>query len=91
MTRSSSHLDATADAYRAVSVRYADLFRDALDALPLDPAVIGAFAEPARTSGQSGGSARHGHRPSRPGAPRDAGAGRPAAGCSRTSTRASPP
>ncbi|MEU3349335.1 class I SAM-dependent methyltransferase [Streptomyces sp. NPDC006700] len=51
MTRSFSHLDATADAYSAVAVLYADLFRHALDALPLDRAVIRAFAELARTTG----------------------------------------
>lgn len=88
MTRSSSPLDATADAYRAVSVRYADLFRDALDALPLDRAVIGAFAEPARTSGRSGGTATGLLVPAHL-AMRARAA--PAAGCSRTSTRASPP
>ncbi|MFF4759347.1 class I SAM-dependent DNA methyltransferase [Streptomyces sp. NPDC001292] len=51
MTRSSSHLDVTADAYDAVAVRYADLVRNELDGLPLDRAVLAAFAELARTTG----------------------------------------
>ncbi|MFF4825932.1 class I SAM-dependent DNA methyltransferase [Streptomyces sp. NPDC001312] len=51
MTRSSSHLGTTAEAYDAIAVRYADLVRDELDALPLDRAVLAAFAELARTTG----------------------------------------
>lgn len=35
----------TADAYDAVAVRYAELARNELDALPLDRAVLAAFAE----------------------------------------------
>ncbi|MQA07155.1 MAG: methyltransferase domain-containing protein [Pseudonocardiaceae bacterium] len=50
MTEPSSHLDATADAYDAVAVRYAEFARDELDALPLDRAVLAAFAELARTA-----------------------------------------
>ncbi|MEV0598100.1 class I SAM-dependent methyltransferase [Streptomyces sp. NPDC050315] len=49
MTDPSSHLSATADAYDDVAVLYADLFRNALDALPLDRAMLAAFAELART------------------------------------------
>ncbi|MFE7216878.1 class I SAM-dependent DNA methyltransferase [Streptomyces sp. NPDC057611] len=51
MTRSSSHLGTTAEAYDAIAVRYADLVRDELDALPLDRAVLAAFTELARTTG----------------------------------------
>ncbi|WP_067279052.1 class I SAM-dependent methyltransferase [Streptomyces jeddahensis] len=50
MTELSSHHRATADAYDAVAVLYAELSRDALDALPLDRAVLAAFAELARTT-----------------------------------------
>jgi SAM-dependent methyltransferase len=46
----SSHLGATADAYDAVAVRYAEFARNELDALPLDRAVLAAFAELARTT-----------------------------------------
>ncbi|MCC9738837.1 class I SAM-dependent methyltransferase [Streptomyces sp. MNU89] len=51
MTGLSSSHRATADAYDAVAVLYAELFRDALDALPLDRAVLAAFAETVRTAG----------------------------------------
>ncbi|GAA4848781.1 class I SAM-dependent methyltransferase [Saccharopolyspora rosea] len=47
----SSHLAATADAYDAVAVRYAEFARDELAGLPLDRAVLAAFAELARTTG----------------------------------------
>lgn len=47
----SSHLSATADAYDAVAELYADLARDALDTLPLDRAVLAAFAELVRGTG----------------------------------------
>ncbi|WP_067479994.1 class I SAM-dependent methyltransferase [Actinomadura hibisca] len=50
MTGSSSYLDVTADAYDAVAVLYAELFRDELDAVPLDRALFAAFAEFARTA-----------------------------------------
>lgn len=46
----SSYLRTTADAYDAVAVRYADFVRGALDAFPLDRAVLAAFAELVRTS-----------------------------------------
>ena len=45
MTEPSSHLRATADAYDAVAVLYAELPRNDLDSFPLDRAVLGAFAE----------------------------------------------
>ncbi|MEV4921293.1 class I SAM-dependent DNA methyltransferase [Streptomyces roseoverticillatus] len=45
MTEPSSHLCATADAYDAMATRYAEFARNALDPLPLDRAVIAAFAE----------------------------------------------
>lgn len=45
MTETSSYLSATADAYGSVAVLYDELARDALDAFPLDRAVIAAFAE----------------------------------------------
>ncbi|MFJ8977211.1 class I SAM-dependent methyltransferase [Streptomyces sp. NPDC102282] len=51
MTQPSSHLLVTADAYDAVAVLYADLFRDALDSLPLERAVLAAFAELVRSAG----------------------------------------
>ena len=38
-------LRATADAYDAVAIRYAELVRDGLDNLPLDRATLAAFAE----------------------------------------------
>lgn len=50
MTESSSYLRATSDAYDAVAVLYAELTRDAFDALPLDRAVLAAFAELVRTT-----------------------------------------
>lgn len=46
-----SHLAATAHAYDAVAVQYAELARDAFDTLPLDRAVLAAFAELVRTTG----------------------------------------
>lgn len=46
----SSHLRVTADAYDAVAVRYAELVRDE-PALPLDRAVLAAFAELVRSTG----------------------------------------
>jgi SAM-dependent methyltransferase len=46
----SSHLRATADAYDAVAVRYAELPRDDLEAIALDRAVLAAFAELARSA-----------------------------------------
>ncbi|GAA0503082.1 methyltransferase [Saccharopolyspora subtropica] len=52
MTGTSSHLRATAEAYDAVAVRYADMARDALDGFPLDRAVLAAFAELTRTTGR---------------------------------------
>ncbi|MFF1714517.1 class I SAM-dependent DNA methyltransferase [Streptomyces sp. NPDC058268] len=45
MTETSSHLSATADAYDSVAVLYDELSRGALDAFPLDRAVLAAFAE----------------------------------------------
>ncbi|GAB2941112.1 class I SAM-dependent DNA methyltransferase [Nonomuraea fastidiosa] len=48
---SPSYLTATADAYDAVADLYTDLIRDSLDALPLDRAIVGAFAELVRASG----------------------------------------
>ncbi|MEV4440211.1 class I SAM-dependent methyltransferase [Streptomyces sp. NPDC049577] len=48
MTEASSHLSATAYAYDALADRYAAFARNALDPLPLDRAVLAAFAEYAR-------------------------------------------
>lgn len=45
VTDTRTHLSATADAYSAVAVRYAEFARDALDSQPLDRAVLAAFAE----------------------------------------------
>ncbi|MCX5015255.1 class I SAM-dependent methyltransferase [Streptomyces sp. NBC_00555] len=50
MTELPSHLRVTVDAYDAVAVRYADFTRNGLDGLPLDRAVIAAFAELARST-----------------------------------------
>jgi ubiquinone/menaquinone biosynthesis C-methylase UbiE len=51
VTELSSYHRATADAYDAVAVLYAELFRDALDTLPLDRAVLAAFADSVRAVG----------------------------------------
>lgn len=51
MTELSSYRRATADAYDAVAVLYAGLARDDLDAIPLDRAVLAAFAETVRAAG----------------------------------------
>lgn len=51
VTEAPSHLRATADAYDAVAVRYAALPRDDLTALPLDRAVLAAFADTVRDTG----------------------------------------
>jgi hypothetical protein len=51
VTESSSYLAATAEAYDAVAVRYADLFRNELDHLPLDRAVLAAFTESVTATG----------------------------------------
>lgn len=45
VTETSAHLRATADAYDAVAVRYAEFVRDELDVLALDRAMLAAFAE----------------------------------------------
>ncbi|WP_344425829.1 class I SAM-dependent methyltransferase [Amycolatopsis minnesotensis] len=45
MTETSSHLNVTAGAYGAVADLYFDLARDDMDSLPLDRAMIGAFAD----------------------------------------------
>ncbi|AQZ68531.1 putative methyltransferase [[Actinomadura] parvosata subsp. kistnae] len=49
---SSTYLTATADAYDAVADLYADLARDSLGRLPLDRAMVAAFAELVRESGR---------------------------------------
>ncbi|EYT81698.1 methyltransferase [Streptomyces sp. Tu 6176] len=51
MTEPAPHLTTTADAYDAVAVRYADLVRDSLAGLPLDRAVIAAFADSVHAAG----------------------------------------
>ncbi|MFB6712390.1 class I SAM-dependent DNA methyltransferase [Streptomyces sp. NPDC056178] len=51
MTELSSYRRATADAYDAVAVLYAGLARDDLDTIPLDRAVLAAFAETVRAAG----------------------------------------
>ncbi|TGA96766.1 class I SAM-dependent methyltransferase [Streptomyces sp. MZ04] len=50
MTQPSSYLSATADAYDAMAVIYAEFARDSLDALPLDRAVLAAFADLVRSA-----------------------------------------
>ncbi len=47
----SSYLSATAAAYDAMAVRYAEFARDSLDRLPLDRAVLAAFADSVRADG----------------------------------------
>ncbi|MER7505582.1 class I SAM-dependent methyltransferase [Nonomuraea pusilla] len=51
MAESSPYLTATADAYDAVADLYADLARDSLDRLPMDRAMVAAFAELVRAAG----------------------------------------
>ncbi|MFJ5722463.1 class I SAM-dependent DNA methyltransferase [Streptomyces sp. NPDC093149] len=51
MTELSSYRRATTDAYDAVAVLYAGLARDDLDTIPLDRAVLAAFAETVRAAG----------------------------------------
>lgn len=51
MTDSSSYLAVTADAYDAVAVLYAEFVRNALDDVPLDRAILAAFAELVRGTG----------------------------------------
>ncbi|MGM1063512.1 class I SAM-dependent methyltransferase [Saccharothrix sp. Mg75] len=51
MTGLPTHLRATADAYDSVAVRYAELPRHDLDGVPLDRAVLAAFAEHVRAAG----------------------------------------
>lgn len=51
VTEPSSRPRATSDAYDAVAVLYAELVRDELDSLPLDRAVLAAFAEHVRCAG----------------------------------------
>ncbi|MEV7804126.1 class I SAM-dependent methyltransferase [Microbispora sp. NPDC088329] len=51
MTETPPYLTATAEAYDAVAVLYAELFRDVLDRLPLDRALLAAFAESVRAAG----------------------------------------
>ncbi|HEX3732990.1 MAG TPA: class I SAM-dependent methyltransferase [Mycobacteriales bacterium] len=51
MTETPSYFSATAEAYDAIAVRYADFARGDLDRLPLDRAMLGAFADSVRTAG----------------------------------------
>lgn len=51
MTTTSARLAATAAAYDAFAVRYAEFVRDALDHVPLDRAVLAAFADLVRADG----------------------------------------
>jgi len=51
VTELSSYHRVTADAYDAVAVLYAELVHNSLDALPLDRAVLAAFAETVRAAG----------------------------------------
>jgi hypothetical protein len=51
VNRASSQLAATAAAYDAVADLYANLFRGELDRLPLDQAMLAAFAQYVRASG----------------------------------------
>lgn len=51
MADTSEHLSATTEAYDRVAVEYAEIVRDEFDGLPLDRAVLAAFAEYVRTAG----------------------------------------
>jgi 2-polyprenyl-3-methyl-5-hydroxy-6-metoxy-1,4-benzoquinol methylase len=51
VTAIDGRIAATAAAYDAVSARYAGYVRDELDTLPLDRAVLAAFAEHVRAAG----------------------------------------
>lgn len=51
MTESSLRPGETARAYDAVAVLYSELFRDALDSLPLDRSFLAAFADSVRAAG----------------------------------------
>jgi SAM-dependent methyltransferase len=51
VTRTSSYLSATAEAYDAMAVRYADFARNALDDMPLDRSMLAAFADSVRAAG----------------------------------------
>lgn len=51
MTGDTERLTMTAAAYDAVAVRYAEFVRGELDGLPLDRAMLGAFADHVRASG----------------------------------------
>ncbi len=51
MTGTPEQLAVTAAAYDAISVRYAEFVQGELDGLPLDRAVLGAFAEHVRMAG----------------------------------------
>ena len=51
MTQDQRSLAVTAAAYDAIAVRYAAFVQGELDALPLDRAVLAAFAEHVRTAG----------------------------------------
>ncbi|MFE7316009.1 class I SAM-dependent DNA methyltransferase [Streptomyces sp. NPDC057555] len=64
MTESSSYLGVTADAYDAIAVVYAEFVRNELDGLPLDRAVLAAFAELVR-AGDPGAVAELGCGPGR--------------------------
>lgn len=50
MTDDSEHLNATREAYDEVAVAYAEIVRDEFDGLPLDRAVLAAFAEYVQTA-----------------------------------------
>jgi SAM-dependent methyltransferase len=51
MADASEHLSATTEAYDRVAVEYTEIVRDEFDGLPLDRAVLAAFAEYVRTGG----------------------------------------
>lgn len=51
VTEAATYPSATAKAYDSVAVRYAEFVRRGLDDLPLDRAVLAAFADFARTAG----------------------------------------
>ena len=58
MTEAQGSLAVTAAAYDAIAVRYAEFVQGELGGLPLDRAVLGAFAEHVDEAGGGGSPAR---------------------------------
>jgi SAM-dependent methyltransferase len=56
MTERAEHLSATMEAYDAIADEYAEVARDYLDPLPLDRAILAAFAECVRNASAGSGT-----------------------------------